>query len=323
MTTPLISVIIPVYNAEPWLREALDSLREQTHADFEAIMVCDGCTDRSEEICREYGDKDPRFVILVQPNQGVSAARNNGVTISRGEWICFMDADDRLPSESLSDLLKAATLTNTKIAVGRFQRGLSLRPVHEKSVNGLFPVEIMSAEEAIVTGLYQKRILNSPWGVIFHRHLFFNPFRLLFRDCRYEDLDFFYRAFERTDRICLIDKCVYFYRDNPASFINTWSRARLDALEVTDRISIHMQSKSERLQEAARDRRFSAHFNIMLLMLFHGIDLPEQKERCMQVIRESRLAELRDPDVRLKNKLGALVSYLGMPAMRLLCKFSH
>lgn len=323
MDAPHISVIIPVYNAEPWLREALSSLREQTYVNFEAVMVCDGPTDRSVDICCEFSDVDSRFRLIIQPNGGVSAARNRGVTDSSGEWICFLDADDTLPIDSLSNLIKAVSLTNTKIAAGRYERGQDMTDETKEHHHGLLPVDIVSSEKAIAIGLYQKRILNSPCGVIFHRSVFCNPEPLLFRNGRYEDLDFFYRAFERTDRICLIDKTVYYYRDNPSSFINTWSRARLDALDVTDRIADHMTTRPPLLQCAARDRRFSAHFNILLLMLRHGIDIPVQRERCLKVIRENRLAELLDPNVRIKNKLGALASYLGMPAMRLLCKFSH
>lgn len=323
MTAPLISVIIPVYNAEIWLREALDSLKEQTYATFEAIMVCDGSTDRSADICREFSESDSRFKLIVMPNGGVSAARNRGVADSSGEWICFLDADDLLPSDSLSVLLAASEETNTRIAVGTYIRGNRMKQDMRLNRNKIPRLEVVSSDDAIAIGLYQRRILNSPCGVIFHRSLFNDAEPLLFRTGRYEDLDFFYRAFERTDRICLTDECVYFYRDNPASFINTWSRARLDALDVTDRIVAHMDSRSVSLQRAARDRRFSAHFNILLLMLRHGVNLPAERERCLNVIKKYRREELLDPQVRIKNKLGALFSYLGLPAIRLLCKLSH
>lgn len=319
----LISVIIPVYNAAPWLSEALDSLKVQTYPDFEVIMIDDGSTDNSSEICRRYSDSDSRFRIISQPNSGVSNARNRGVDESVGEWICFMDADDIMPCYALEALIKSAIGSNTKIAIGDYLR--SNRALFDKSLTAAepLPMTVMDSEDAIVTGLYQKRILNNPWGALFHASIFKEKPTLRFRDCRYEDLDLFYRAFERTDRICLLDLMVYVYRDNPASFINTWSRGRLDALDVTDRIVSHTLGKSLRLRRAARDRRFSAHFNILLLMLRHGIDLPLQKERCLKVIREDRLGELRDSNVRIKNKLGALLSYLGLPAMKLLCKLSH
>ena len=177
------------------------------------------------------------------------------------------------------------------------------------------------SDAAILIGMYQMRILNNPWGMLFHSSIFKTKPSLRFRNCRYEDLDLFYQAFERTEKVCILDRSVYFYRDTPGSFINTWSNARLDVLDVTDRMVIHMAERSPALLRAANDRRFSAHFNILVEMLRNDIDNPEQKDRCLKVIKEQRLNELFDGNVRLKNKLGALMSYLGMPAIKFLCKF--
>lgn len=312
----MVSIVVPIYNAERYLHAALDSAAQQSHQNIEIMMVDDGSSDSSSGICEGYCRKDLRFRLITQDNQGVSAARNRGVAEAEGEWIAFLDADDIMPEDAVQTLLDAVMNTGTKIAVGRFVRGTE--PRHYETGHGN---QVQPSDDAILTGLYQKRILNSPCGVLFHSSIFRKAPELKFRDCRYEDLDFFYRAFERTDRICLVDDVVYLYRDNPESFINTWSMSRLDALDVTDRIVEHMKSRGDRLYRAALDRRFSAHFNILLLMLKNGVDLPQQTERCLRVIREQRLNELKDPNVRLKNKLGALTSYLGMPAMKLLCRF--
>lgn len=325
MPQELISVIIPIYNASGWLGETLDSLKSQTYTNFQAILVDDGSTDSSPDICRSICDSDSRFRLIQQPNRGVSIARNSGIDIAEGRWICFMDSDDVMPKYALEALHEACTISKCLITVGNFIRSgdISAGTYLTRDPRNALPLTVIPSEEAIAMGLYQKKILNNPWGVLFHTSIFKGTPLLRFRDCRYEDLDLFYRTFERTDKICLLDLPVYIYRDNPASFINTWSRARLDALDVTDRIVAHMDSKSKLLQRAARDRRFSAHYNILLLMLRHGISLRTQKERCLEVIRESRFDELRDPEVRLKNKLGALASYFGLPAIRVLCKLSH
>lgn len=322
MSHNLISVIIPVYNAAQWLSDTLDSLTSQSHTDFEVIMVDDGSTDNSSEICSRHCAADSRFRLVRQKNSGVSAARNSGIKEAQGEWLCFMDADDIMPPDALKNLFDSAAVSGTKIVVGNYIRGNKKSFKFPPPSSAPLPLQVLSSEDAIVAGLYQKRILNNPWGVIWHESIFKSPAPLRFRECRYEDLDLFYRAFERTDRICILDRTVYFYRDNPASFINTWSHARLDALDVTDRIVENMADKSIRLQRAARDRRFSAHYNMLLLMLRHGINLPEQRRRCLEVIRRYRRSELLDSNVRIKNKLGALISYLGMPAMKILCKLS-
>ena len=94
--TPFFSIIIPVYNVAPYLRECLDSVLAQTFTDWEAICVDDGSTDCSGAILDEYAAKDSRFRVIHQPNAGVSAARNKGLDIVQGQWIWFVDGDDYL-----------------------------------------------------------------------------------------------------------------------------------------------------------------------------------------------------------------------------------
>lgn len=312
----LISVVVPVYNAEKWLREALASLQAQTYANFEAILINDGSTDSSDDICRGFCEADPRFRLISQPNGGVSEARNTGIEASLGEWIAFMDADDMMPSDALQTLMLNARSSRAEITVGKYIRDIpSANPKNKgKSMT-------VDADTAIITGLYQKVMLNSPCGVLYRSSIFKGNRPLRFRKCRYEDLDLFYQAFERADRICILDQTVYFYRDTPGSFINTWSDARLDVLDVTDRLVEHMGHRSPALLRAANDRRFAAHFNMLVEMTRYKVDNPKQRSRCLRVIKEQRLHELTDGKVRIKNKLGALLSYLGMPAIRMSCRF--
>lgn len=91
---PKISVIVPVYNVEKYLRRCIDSILEQTFTDFEVLLIDDGSTDTSGNICDEYAEKDERVRVFHKKNGGVSSARNIGLDNARGEWICFADSDD-------------------------------------------------------------------------------------------------------------------------------------------------------------------------------------------------------------------------------------
>lgn len=97
----LISIIIPVYNVEKYLRQCLESIQQQTYPDWEAILVDDGSSDGSSAICDEYAKKDGRFRVVHQANAGVSSARNVGLNNAHGKWITFLDADDRLKNNAL------------------------------------------------------------------------------------------------------------------------------------------------------------------------------------------------------------------------------
>ena len=106
---PQFSIIIPIYNVEAYVRECLDSVLSQTFTNWEAICIDDGSTDVSGKILDEYGEKDKRFKVLHQKNSGVSAARNAALSVASGEWVTFLDADDRvLPDrlELISEVIK-------------------------------------------------------------------------------------------------------------------------------------------------------------------------------------------------------------------------
>ena len=106
MTLPLISIIVPVYNVEKYLRPCLNSILAQTFTDFEAVLVDDGSTDNSGKICDEYAAKDSRFVVVHKQNEGVAKARITAFEHSKGELITFIDADDYVSPEYLEKLSK-------------------------------------------------------------------------------------------------------------------------------------------------------------------------------------------------------------------------
>lgn len=100
------SIIIPIYNSDKYLYRCLDSILNQTVDDFEVILINDGSTDNSPVICDEYVNKDSRFKVIHQKNNGVSAARNAGLKIAKGEWLCFVDSDDEIKAEWLENYAK-------------------------------------------------------------------------------------------------------------------------------------------------------------------------------------------------------------------------
>lgn len=116
-TLPIVSVIVPVYNAEPFLALCLQSLGEQTLADMEFLLVNDGSTDNSGAVCKEFEATDPRFRVISKENAGVSAARNTGLREAKGEFVGFLDADDTVRPEMFADLLALAQWHEADIAV--------------------------------------------------------------------------------------------------------------------------------------------------------------------------------------------------------------
>lgn len=114
---PLVSIIVPVYNVEKYLRKCVDSILAQTFTDFECILVDDGSTDGSPGICNEYAKKDSRIVVIHQNNGGLPAARNTGLDRTAGEWIGFVDSDDWCESEMFQFLYENAMKSNADVSI--------------------------------------------------------------------------------------------------------------------------------------------------------------------------------------------------------------
>ncbi|MBR2871312.1 MAG: glycosyltransferase [Clostridia bacterium] len=134
----LISVIVPVYNTEKYLNRCVDSILCQTYSNLELILVNDGSTDNSLDICNQYKAKDNRVKVIDKENGGLSSARNAGLDVATGDYIAFCDSDDYLPNDAYESLIKAISTTDGAIANGMYVRAsesgelTKSKVIHEK-----------------------------------------------------------------------------------------------------------------------------------------------------------------------------------------------
>lgn len=302
---PLISIIIPVYNAQDWLKPCIESIIHQSYTNIEIILVNDGSTDNSGTILDNYARQDSRITVKDKPNGGPSAARNLGIDIARGEYLIFVDADDELHPDMVRHLYAVHQQTNADICCGCtvYKQSYTFKPFSHERIN------VIDSATAIERTLYQQpNYYPSAWNTLYRKELF-NGLRFA-EGLRYEDLDFFYKIFIRANKIGYTNQITYFYRENRASYINTWSNARLDVLYVVDNLLQYMQANGgPNLQRAARDRRFSAYYNMFVLATQHGEY--STANRCWPTIKQNRLSEIFNPKVRIKNKAGAIVALFG------------
>ena len=204
---PKISVIVPVYKAEEYLHECIDSILKQTFCDFELILVDDGSPDSSGAICDEYAQKDNRIHVIHQSNGGVTSARAAGVKASKAEWITFVDADDSLPGNALAALASKLD-EGTDIVIGN---------IDERK----YPdsIELDEYRSACISG----RIFHSgPYARVFSASLFNDhTFDIPRRIKRGEDLIMNVRlAFATNKPPRIINKKVYDYRVNESSVMH-------------------------------------------------------------------------------------------------------
>lgn len=304
MENTLISVIVPVYNCEQYLAACLDSILTQSHHNIEVIVVNDGSTDYSLKIAETYAEKDDRITVYSFENAGLAEARNRGLNVATGEYIVFVDSDDLLLPKALEVLLNILLKYSLDILEGKIIYGRSTRTIKYHSE---ITTEILTPEKAIGDILYQHKLLPSSCGKIFKQSLF-NDERYR-KGIIYEDLDIIIRLIEKTNKIGYTNFPVYFYRDNETSITHTWRQNRLDVLRITENIENFIAEKYPALMPAAKDRRLSANFNMFALCSLHGDK--ENAEKCWNHIKANRKPSLFNPHVRLKNKAGILLSYLG------------
>ena len=238
MKIPEISVIIPVYNTEAYLAECIKSVLHQKQQDWELILVNDGSTDSSGEICRSFAEKDARIKYIQQENKGVSSARNNGMRHATGKWITFMDSDDLL-EEFAFDILKIAP-EDCDVVIAGFTK--SIGACSQISKKG----EVISADEV------RKSVLNFPqfkhkypnctsiddiskWsscGRFYKAHVVKKANLCVPEQLKLgEDLVFTLKVLEDVTKLWINDSKIYYYRENPTSATHVF---RHDLVSNTD-----------------------------------------------------------------------------------------
>ena len=211
----MVSIVVPVYNASAFLNDCLNSIYQQDYTDFEVLCVDDGSTDNSLSICSFYADKDNRFKVFSKKNNGVSSARNLAIKESSGEYICFVDSDDKIAPNYLSTLL--AMSKDGDFAICGYTR-------NEKELgydDGGKPRKYNSRD--FLKLIYTEAIIHpNLWMMLFRRSIIVNNGIFFTVGCiRTEDTEFYTKYLLYEDKVVCSDYKGYFYRQNDLSQMNT------------------------------------------------------------------------------------------------------
>lgn len=260
----LVSLIIPVYNVRPYLAEALDSAVHQTYGHLEIIVIDDGSTDGSGEMCDEYAEKDRRIRVVHQENKGLSAARNAGLDRMTGEAVAFLDSDDAFDPSFVERMLAAMIRENADQVICRYSvhhTSGTLRNQEKESILPLIQPGVYG-RAGVLQALFEGTINVSVWGKLYKREIW-NGFR--FRAGHvYEDNEASYKAGNQCERAYVLDDLLYLYRKRPGSITNTATLQNVndrflaasleEALVRREMTDIYSQEQLERLIQMRRDR---------------------------------------------------------------------
>lgn len=219
----MISIIIPVFNVENYLRKCLNSIQHQTFEDFEVIMVDDGSTDSSGLICNEYQEKDPRFKTIHQHNQGVSAARNMGLSKASGEYISFVDADDYIHPLFLETLFHAMDQTGCEVSSVKGMRVHNYQEPKELDV----PSAQILCQDLIIKRMFQNSNIDLFYLVLWNKLYTKKVIEgLQFKKIVCEDGEFNLRVYLRVDKLAYVECPLYYYMQHRTSLTHKLKTSR-------------------------------------------------------------------------------------------------
>lgn len=242
---PLVSVIIPVYNVLPYLREALDSVINQTYKNLEILIVDDGSTDGSEDVCDEYLS-DPRVIVIHQENKGLSGARNTGLDRMTGEYVAFLDSDDAFTPEMIEKMLGAIIRNQAAAAVcGYFayytDQSMSASNVR-KVRNAYFDEECVLSSAEALNLMFVGKVSWAVWNKLY-RHTVWDTVRFPEGD-NYEDMRIMCRIIEQCDHIVTVPEIYILYRQRTGSITKTQSEKNLrDYLLAVHTVENYIQAQ--------------------------------------------------------------------------------
>lgn len=243
MSQPLVSIIVPIYRVEQYLRQCVDSIVNQTYTNLEIILVDDGSPDNCPQICNEYAAKDRRIVVIHKDNGGLSDARNAGLDICKGEYILFVDSDDIIDLNAIKSMIDfsddySIIITKEDIFIGDDSRYISKKTICSPNQYVRRSGDDLLQDLCVDGPIY----LRSVWGKLFKRSLF--------QDIRfpkgklYEDMYVNYLLYFKALNAVIINAPLYFYRQRSGSITNETSESTF-ALEAEEERYLFLKSQNK------------------------------------------------------------------------------
>jgi glycosyltransferase involved in cell wall biosynthesis len=311
MPEPLISVIMPVYNVEPYIRKSIDSVVNQTYKDLEIILIDDGSTDSSGKICDEYAVKDKRIVVIHQENAGVSVARNRGLLIFRGEYLAFVDSDDYIDQDMIEVLYQNLLVYQADMTACYSKKIYLLEdaPIYEKQYCSKIVYE---DKEELLKDFYLGNLPWEVWGKLYARKVFGRE--LFDNHIRYaEDALIWLTLSKNIHKAVFVHyrKYNYILRQNSLGSFNSFNNIciRLDDSKVMQKVRDDLRSFGSGLSQVGEMR-----FCFSIMYLFKALQINGTTDQYTELTKIYQKEVCRDwprifnnPFLTIKDKITLLL----------------
>lgn len=305
---PDISVIIPVYNAEKTIIRCVKSICKQSYQNIEIILIDDGSSDKSYEICKKLSYQDSRIHVYRQKNKGVSSARNNGINQAKGKYICFVDSDDWVDPDYVGILIKYMV-----------PNGMSASGIYNNSnrrLNNPIRVTYLSIDEAQISVLSLKGIQGFPFGKLFDREVI-EKFHIRFNEeitiC--EDLLFVITYLSHCkEKCCQIHQKTYHYlvTGNGATKSRFWQSHAFNRKDLSEILAIQQcykyVKKESKAYYAIRIRFVKAAVNTARTLISYNMSDDPLYGNLLKIIRKDAFRYIRSPYSVLSSDFSVFLS---------------
>ena len=304
---PLISILVPVYNMQTYLRRCIESLQQQTWLRIEIILINDGSTDESGTICDCYAENDKRICVVHQINAGLSAARNIGITKAKGEYLTHVDADDWVLPTYVESLYELCLQYNTSLSA--CNHNIIVASVPYPRFSSSKNACVFTLHQAYQNILYDRPPDVSAWGKLYHKSLFEGleyPVGKL-----YEDTSLFALVLAKSEKIAYTYAPLYnyFMRDNSITR-SGYNTSKLDYLEAVDRLTKTIALHFPDLEKGCIRRKTHALLSVRRYFFRCSSDLIPLKNSLEMRIKNNAATALFDLQVPWRDKFAIIAVLL-------------
>lgn len=316
MTMKKVSIIVPVYNAEKYLNKCIDSILQQSYSNYELLLIDDGSTDKSYNICKAYELKNDKVICLKEENGGAGRARNYGIEQSTGDYIMFVDSDDYIARDCLKVLMELVEEGDiaviSQVTEGDVDIFLSKEVKREKEI-------VLSGKEALQGMCLRDKIGAAPWGKVYDKKLFKN---IRFPNGKlYEDIWTIPYLLDKADKVIFENVGLYYYVQRPESLMHRKIKSKdYEDFEGLDKLVSYIDIKYPELHDIAMCRWINDFFGTLVNRMVFQKDYYKESLRLRNKYCMKFKEDIKNKYIDRIKRIQVILFIYNLPMLRVLMK---